>query len=321
MDNWLELVRKSKTIALFAHINSDGDANGSVMAMKHLLDGMGKETYVFLPLPINESYWFLGANKVSCVKSLASYDLAIGLDCPNTNRFSQCKTEFFKAKASINIDHHMDNENFANINIVDVDSSSACEILYHLFKEANLTITKDMATALYSGIATDSGNFTHGPHTNVDAQTFRAVADLVDLGADLKTINTNLITGIRRPVFELYRRGLCAAEFFENGKIAIICLTKQMFIESGAILNDANRIKDALGSVDGVEISCVIGQNKPKENYVSVRTKNLSAERICKHFGGGGHLHASGCRIYKPLEIAKNELLEECKKELNRQDD
>ena len=87
MDNWLELVRKSKTIALFAHINSDGDANGSIMAMKHLLDNMGKETFVFLPLPINESYWFLGANKVSCTKSLASYDLAIGLDCPNTNRF------------------------------------------------------------------------------------------------------------------------------------------------------------------------------------------------------------------------------------------
>lgn len=321
MDNWLELVRKSRTIALFAHINSDGDANGSVMAMKHLLDGMGKETYVFLPLPINESYWFLGANKVSCVKSLASYDLAIGLDCPNTNRFGQCKAEFFKAKASINIDHHMDNENFANINIVDVDSSSACEILYHLFKEANLTITKDMATALYTGIATDTGGFTHGSHGDITSKTWLAIAELTDCGADLHSVNYNIFTHIRKPIFELYRKGLNAIEFYENGKIAIVPLSKQMFSESGAMINDANKIKDFIGGIDGVEISCVVGQNKPKENFVSVRTATCSAERICKHFGGGGHLHASGCRIFKPLEIAKNELLEECKKELSRQND
>ena len=318
MNNWLDLVKQSNSIALFAHINSDGDANGSVMAMASYLKSLDKQVFVFIPTPINQSYWFLGGNKVSCKKRNKHYDLAIGLDCPNTKRFGQCEQEFFKADKTINIDHHADNEMFADVNIVDTDESSACELLYGLFKKANIKISKPMATALYTGIATDTGGFTHGSHGDISAQTFSALADLTNCGAELSIVNYNLFTHMRKPVFELLKTGLDVLEFYADGKIAVVAITRKMLDNAGADISDTHRIKDIIGGIDGVEISVIMAENKPCENYISVRSKTHSAQRICKHFGGGGHIRASGCRLYIPLEDAKKQLVAECLKELGR---
>ena len=113
-----EIINSSETIALFSHLNSDGDAIGSMMCFKNYLDSLGKNTYAFLQRPIGENYYFLGIDDVANISSLREYDLAICTDCPGTKRFGQYEAEFFKAKHSINIDHHMENDNFADINIV-----------------------------------------------------------------------------------------------------------------------------------------------------------------------------------------------------------
>lgn len=318
MANWLDLINQSKTIALFSHVNSDGDANGSVMAMKHWLDSLGKETYVFVPTPINLSYSFTGVDRFSCTKYADSYDLAIGLDAPNSKRFAQCEKEFYKAKNSICIDHHLDNQNYAKIVIVDDEISSTCELLFRLFEQEKIQISSDMATCLYLGIATDTGGFMRSSHGQVSADTWRAVTKLVEYGADTKKVNTEIFITIRKPVFEIYRKGLDRVEFFENGRIAMVCITKKMLDDTGADISDTHKLNDTVLGIDGVEIMALMTQNAYKEQYVSVRSKNHSAKNICSHFGGGGHLRAAGCRIYVPFTEARKQLLEQCIIELNR---
>ena len=281
MSNWLDLINQSKTVALFSHVNSDGDANGSVMAMKHWLDALGKETYVFVPTPINLSYCFTGVDKFSCVKYANSYDLAIGLDAPNTKRFGQCEKEFFKAKKSICFDHHLENQNYANITIVDDEISSTCELLFKLFKQEKIQISQDMATCLYLGIATDTGGFMRSSHGKVTPDTWNAITELVKCGADTPNVNTNIFMTMRKPVFEIYRQGLDRVEFYENGKIALVCITKKMLDDTGADITDTHRLNDTVLGIDGVEIMALMTQNAYKEQYVSVRSKsNRSAKNI-----------------------------------------
>lgn len=319
MTNWLDLINQSKTVALFSHLNSDGDANGSVMAMKHWLDDLGKETYVFVPTPINLSYCFNGVDKFSCTKYADSYDLAIGLDAPNTKRFGQCEKEFFKAKKSICFDHHLDNQNYANITIVDTDISSTCELLFKEFEQKQIKISKDVATNLYLGIATDTGGFMRSSHGQVNADTWRAVTKLIEYGADTERVNTEIFMTMRKPVFEIYRKGLDRVEFFENGRIAMVCISKKTLNDTGADISDTHRLNDTVLGIDGVEIMALMTQSSYAEQFVSVRSKgSRSARNICSYFGGGGHLRAAGCRIYVPFAEAKKQLLEQCIVELNR---
>ena len=320
MSEWFELVKKSKTIALFAHINSDGDANGSVMAMANLLEDMGKDVYVFIPPPINQSYWFLGVNNISCKKSLSQYDLAISLDCPNTKRFGQCEPEFFKAKHSICIDHHLENANFAEITIVNTEISSACELLWSLLEKEDVKITPDIATCLYLGIATDTGGFTHGSHGDVNANTWRAVAKLTEFGANLKLVNYNLFTHTRKSVFDLMKYAISNIEFYENGKIAMVCISQKKLNQTGAELTDTHKFTDLISGIEGVEITAIMTERTHNEQSVSIRSEKHNAQRICKHFGGGGHLKASGCRLFVPFRVAQKQLLDECIRELYRND-
>ena len=320
MSEWFDLVKKSESIALFAHINSDGDANGSVMAMYHLLKGMDKKVYVFVPTPISLSYHFLGVNEITCKNYAKHYDLAIGLDCPNTKRFGQCEPEFFKAKKSICIDHHLESGEYADIKIVNTDVSSTCELLWTLFEKENIIITPEIATALYLGIATDTGGFIHGAHGDVDKNTWLTVSRLADLGAKFGVVNENMFTTIRKPVFELYRYALANVEFYENGRIVMVAVRKKIFEQTGTELTDTHKFLDVISGIEGVEITAVMSEREFDEQAVSVRSKKRNAQRICKFFGGGGHLRASGCRIFVPFDEAKQQLLNECKKELCRND-
>ena len=317
MHKIFELIEKSKKIAIFAHINCDGDAVGSVMSFYNYLKSIDKDVFVFLQRPINDNYYYMGINEVANIKFDSSYDLAISVDCPNTKRFGEFEKEFFKATESIQIDHHIDNEQFATVNCVDSKASSTCEIIYKLFTENEIKIDDSIATCLYSGIITDTRRFIN---PNVTSNSLFVAGKLIDCGANFDVLNYNLFGRIKKNEFEILKLALNCTEFYEDGKIAFVGITKKMLDKANADSTCTYRIIDQVNSIDGVEICALLTENKYRDNMVSVRTKQKSAQRICKAFGGGGHLRASGCRIFVPFNIAKEQLIEECKKEFFRND-
>lgn len=315
-----KMIESSHTIALFAHINPDGDAIGSMMALWNYLNDIGKDVYAFLQEPIGENFSFLGIHDFANKRSLKTYDLAIGLDSPTTKRFGICEKEFFKAKKTIKIDHHILDGEYANLEIIDDEISSASELLYKILKELGAKITPKIATAIYTGIATDTGGFLHGNRGEVTPETWRAVAELVEHGADLQTANYNVFIKMPKRVFELNKEVLNRVEFYANGKIALVCVPNVVLEKTNTNLDDTHRFLDLFTGLEDVEITAFMTEVGQNESAVSIRSRTHNAQRICKHFGGGGHLRASGCRIFTPLEIAKSLLLEECKNELNRND-
>lgn len=310
---FLSLINNSKTIALFSHINPDADAIGSLMAMYHYLKDLGKEVYVFLQEPFSSNYNYMGIRKVVNGAKLPFYDLTIGVDCPSISRFGIYEKEFKKGHKHICIDHHLNGDNYGELNIVFPEKCSTTEILFDLFVSCNIKITSQIATCLYSGIAGDTGCFMHN---NTNQSSFVSAGKLIDLGADIESVNYRLFVHKNFNEFDIFRKGLNNIEFYEDGKIAIVSLTAEMLKSANADANDTFLIIDFIKGIHNVDIAVLMSENKVLEQKVSVRTNKSSAQAICSSFGGGGHYNASGCRIFLPFEKAKAKLVEECRRHL-----
>lgn len=311
--NIFDVISQSKTIAIFSHIRADGDAVGSIMAFCNYCLAANKQVFVFLQEPISANFNFLGIQKVANKKHLSSYDLAICVDCPTFDRFGVYQNEAKKAKFVVCIDHHLGAENFGDINIVQQDKSSTCEIIFDLFEQNNQQITPQIATCLYAGIAADTGRFMH---SNTKCSSFLCAGKLVELGADLQLVNDKLFNKKSFVEFDIFRKALNNIEFFENGKIAFVGIESNLLKQANATYNDTFLIIDFVKGIENVDIAVLMTEYKHNEQMVSVRTNKSSAQNICKHFGGGGHLKASGCRVFVPFKLAKEQMIEQCIKEL-----
>ena len=160
----IEAIKNNKKFLITAHVNLEGDSLGSQLAMKELLTGMGKAAFILDNDPVPEHYRFLPkAGEISNrLDKVEDFDAAVVLDCPTLKRTGKVKDIISKSPSLvINIDHHISNEKFGGINWVDPHASSAGEMVYRLFKEIGVKLTKEVALSLYIAILTDTGSFNY----------------------------------------------------------------------------------------------------------------------------------------------------------------
>lgn len=305
-DEILTKINQSKKIAIFSHINPDGDAIGSSVALKLVLEKTGKMVDIFIPEPIDNNYNVLGANLHLNKKLFQNYDLAVGLDSPSSKRFSVFENVFKSVDNSINIDHHIGNSNYANLNYIDDEASSVCEIIFKIFKYWKVEISKEIATCLYAGISTDTGRFLH---SNSKPETLLFASELAKLGANITDVNYFLFEKISIEEINLTKIALNKLELFENGQIAFVGLTKTDFNLTHTISQQTFRLPDLLNGIDTVKIAIVMSENKNNEFMVSIRSRDEFAQKVAIRFGGGGHPNAAGCRIFTSLNNAKNSII------------
>ena len=179
-----DIIKSSKKILLLSHVNPDGDTLGSMCAMySMILNRFKKKADMSVVSNIPFNYKFLPNIDLAqryFDQSLV-YDLVITLDVAAIDRVRDARILFDKAKCSINIDHHKTNPGYGDYQIIEPEASSCGEVLYNYFKKHNWEMTEDAAKALYVAIMTDTGNFRF---ENTSAKAFRAVADLVEKGAN-----------------------------------------------------------------------------------------------------------------------------------------
>lgn len=313
-DEIYEKLKSANSIAIFSHQNSDADAIGSSIAFKLFLESLNKNVSIFIQKPIHKNYMFLNVKKHINVIKQKHFDLALSLDCPNTNRFGIYQNKFKTINDSIAFDHHADFENFASLNYGDATCSSTCLMLYRFFKHIGVQITPSMALCLYSGIATDTGRFCW---SNLNSEVFMAVADLYDTKFDYQKANFNLFQCRTREEVALFTRGINKINYFEDGQIVIAKIDEEDLQSTNTKPNDTYQIIDYLLSIESVKIACLLTQYGTEEYLVSIRTRQKNAQNIAKQFGGGGHIKASGCRIFFSGDLALEKLKQACIKELN----
>ena len=291
---------KEKNVALFCHVRPDGDALGSALALKLALKSLGANAEVFCDDIVPLRFSFL--NETKTVRNDFSisdgYSALIAIDCAEINRLGEFAGEFDRFENTYSIDHHVSNTRFAKINYV-VDSASNCENVFDIIKAMQVEITKDIADFLAIGIVTDTGNF---KHSNVTANTFNVASELAKRGADFNKIVYNTFTKQSKARAKLFGAVTSKIRYAFQDRFAIITITKKAIEEAGATPDETEGFIDFIMGIDTVEIGASVMEMASNKFKVSLRSKNADVNAVASSFGGGGHVHASGCQIQGEYE-------------------
>lgn len=307
----IKSLEKSKAICIIGHIDPDADALASMCVLKDFLINHFKIPTVDLFAQTNEIQenckFILNGTRINLTPK--EYDTVIAVDSPNLDRLGIYDDLFKNCENTYVIDHHDTNTKFAKHNIF-LKSSSTCEIIYNLLEELNYNFTINNYENIYSGIITDTNNFTTPSVTNT---TFEVASKIIE-NINFIKIYDNFFSNLTINNIKLFSFAINNLIFLKNNKILISFLNKKHFKKSNATINDTTGIINKLSTISGNILSCLI-YLKGNEYYVSLRAKNgYNVADIAKKYGGGGHIGAAGFLSKLPLKkiikLIKKEFLE-----------
>lgn len=304
-ENFKKTVDECETFLIMPHINMDGDALGSALAMLQVLESLGKKPFIYTTDEVAGIYKFLPfLNKVSHRLPDKPFDCAILLECPNYDR---CPAgDNFKAKVQINIDHHPDNHFYADYNWVDTDASSIGEMIYELYEELGYPIPKETALCLYVAIFTDTGAF---QYSKTSHRTHRVIAEMLKkYSLPLEEIGRKVYREMDQNVFQLLARLMLETRVYPEG-FAVTVLPRSMMEEFKVNDADAQNLVRDLNVIRDVHTVVFIRETANGTSKASLRSSRIPINGIAGRFGGGGHERAAGCTIKLPLEQVREVLV------------
>lgn len=222
---------------------------------------------------------------------------------------------FFAAgKKTFNIDHHVSNPAYADVNFVDSDSSATAQIIFRVLTSLGAIIDEDLATLLLSGIVDDTGSYRY---SNTTEDVFRCSAELVKLGANPELIANTLYFSTPKRVAELRKLALAELKLFAEGRIGMIVVTKDMLAKAEAELADTEGLVEEARSIEGVIVAVLVRELDDKWR-VSLRSKdpNCDVNKVASNFDGGGHKAAAGCSVVGSKEDVEEQILNRVIEEL-----
>ena len=294
-----EALRSNDRFIVTTHENPDGDALGSLLATTFALRELGKDAdmYLFGEVPIPNEYEFMDfAGIVRGANPNSSDRVVVALDCANERRLGPESALLEKAQLVVDIDHHHDNTRFGKVNLIVGHASSTGEILADVFRELGVSLTPEIAEALYIAVVTDTGRF---QYANTTAKALRLAAELVEAGADVHRVFQGVYENVAFAKLKLVARALENAEVFEGGRVVVSHLEREDFEHAGAEEPYSEGIIDYLRAVEGTELAALIREpptaNGPTHR-ISLRTTeaDLDVSAIARKSGGGGHRQAAG---------------------------
>lgn len=294
-----EAVRSHDRFLLITHENPDGDALGSLLAMKLGLDQLGKDAVMYLAgdAPLPQEYAFMPLDRLGRTPPAdASERTLVALDCANESRLGLDPSVLADAPLSINIDHHHDNSRFGRINLIVPNASSTGEVLRELFTELGVELTPEISEALYVALVTDTGRF---QYANTTPKALRLAAELVEAGADVHRVFQGVYESVQFAKLKLLARALERAQIYEGGAVVVSYLLRNDFTEVGAAEPYSEGIIDFLRAVEGANMAVLIrepprGDGPARRISLRSSTDELDVSAIARKSGGGGHRQAAG---------------------------
>ncbi len=298
-----QLLKDNDNILILTHAHPDGDTLGCGFALCRALMKLGKICAVINSDVIPKKYNYL-FDDIAPIRFKPHYVVAVDVATPNL--LGELDGQYH---IDLCIDHHGTNTEYAD-NLLLEDTPAACEIMYEVIKALGVEIDSRMAGCLYTGLTTDTGCFRYASTT---AKTYRAAADLIELGADNGTINRVMFETKTKTYARLERMALESMEFFENERVAIITVTQDMYKKTGSNEQETEALAPLTRQVEGVEIGITIREKTDGTCKASLRTfETVNAAELARFFGGGGHNQAAACRFDCGVEEAKAQLVEKC---------
>ena len=310
LDDIATIVKRGKRFFLASHKDPDGDAIGSLLALGEALVLSGKEVVLFNEGPITDSLAFLAGSEkiVDRFNPESEFDALFVLDCGTLERLGGSYSNIGHIKPLINIDHHVNNPQFGDVNFVDSNSSSVGEIIYRLIQVADLPMSKNIAEDLFVAIQTDTGSFRY---ENTTKEAFTIAAEMVEWGINPWKISRKVMDEFSLKKLRLLELTLQTIEIFHSGKVGLITITQQMLSKAEADNFDSERFVDYPRLISGVEIGVLVKELGKDYYRFSLRSNDwVNVADLAYHFGGGGHPKAAAFTRYGSLDSIKQEFLD-----------
>jgi len=308
-----EAIKKYNNYVITSHIDVEGDAIGSELAVLSLVKQLGKEGIIVNSEEVPERYQFLaGWDKIVVgddKKKLKGHDKVIVVDCPTIERSGKIGPVIERSKIKIIIDHHVSNELFGDFNWVNPDASSCGEMIFKLYREMGLNINEDIAVLLYVAILTDTGSFRY---ECTSPETHKIAGELIKLGVHPPKVAEKIYETKKMGDIELLSKALSTIKVSDDGKISYMYVTKQMLDETNMVAERTDGFVNYARSIKGSEISIFFRQDVEDVNriHVGFRSKGMANVNVlASKFGGGGHPKASGCMLVGEMDKVMKQVL------------
>ncbi len=309
----IQQLTNSSRILLASHANPDGDAIGSLLAMGMALKRLGRAVTLYNESAIPAVYRFLpsvdGIQKI--LRDPERFDTAVILDCGGLDRVGSAVDAIAAIPAIVNIDHHTTNSRFGQYHLVDVQACATSEIVYRLIQSMDLEIDLAMATAIYTGILTDTGSFRF---SNTNRAAFSICEAMVAMGVNPSAVARHVYGTYSLGRIKLLNLALDSIEISNNGHLSIMTVTREMLSDTGTQAEDADGLINYARRIQDVKVAALIHElengngasGSRKRFHVSLRSDgSVDVSRIASGFGGGGHAGAAGFSMETSLAELK----------------
>ena len=316
-------LKKTDNFLLASHVNPEGDAVASVLALDSLLRRLGKKTLIACEDPFPERLACLPSERWNQVKDVTpdrKFDALVVADCPTLERIGSVQKLLAAETKIFNIDHHISNARFGHYNYIQPTAAACGEVIYDMFKRFKLKINQEEATALYVSISTDTGSF---KYSNTTVKSHQIASELIQTGIDIEKINDALYATYSLEKIQLYSLLLAKVQTTSDETVAWVGLTRNDLKRTRATYEDTEGFIDFLKYIKEVQFAFFMSEMDGSQNgqvRVSFRSKgDHDVSQVAAHFGGGGHKKAAGCTIQGTLEEATQRILEQIKLALIKQ--
>lgn len=311
MQDWKQIqkaISEAGDIVLFTHIHADGDCLGSAFGLAYFLCGQGKtvrilteeqppENLSFLyesgKLPDNMEFSVWDPEKLGAFKC----DLAIAVDTSDEKRLGGRKELFYQAAVQLRIDHHISEDSFAQITVCNTGWAATAEGIWELLQSyenyAEAPYLKEIAKCVYTGILTDTGCFAYA---NVTPETHRIAAEIMDIAGNMAWQYTAIYENQTRSEIALKAVAYRSVEYYENGRIAFLQITREEMETVGATDDDLESFAPFLRCIENVSVGIFVKPGKTAGHFrISLRSDEIcDVAAVAALFGGGGHKRAAG---------------------------
>ena len=310
--SFIDKIKSAKSIVIMGHKNPDGDSLCSVLALAHLIeenfgvqpvcvyDGNIPDCLDYVPLRGRIKYF-------QRVDLSQPFDLAIVMDYGNPVHIGGARAAVDMARYVVEIDHHKNDNNVAQLCINDDTAAATAIIVYKIMRAGGWVMDARTADLLALAILTDTGNFKFVRN----GDPLRIMADLVDGGVNIRSL-IELINNKPRKAVQLEARTAANAEFLYRGRLALATVEKKDY---KYLDGRGETVLNLLGQIQGVEFIVLLKEQKPQQVGISIRSRHKPINHIALALGGGGHERAAGAVVHDTMENVRARVLELFKQE------
>jgi len=311
LDDALAFMENGEHFLIVSHVQPDGDAISSTSAAAWLLQKLGKTATLInegeLPARISYLHRFDEIINYKAAPLERQYDTIITVDCADYKRIGEVASSFAPGAELLNIDHHPTNNGFGSVNVIQPGAAATVEILYDLIERKGLALDLECATAIYTGLLTDTGGFRY---SNTSARVMEIASALLSIGVNGNWLADHLLEKMTMAKLKLLQLSLSRLTFNDKSTIGWVYIGKDDLRNTGGVSEDLEGIVNYALNVDGVEVGILFKETNDGCVKASIRSAGkVDVAEVAQSFGGGGHVRAAGCRLECDMQDAIDRLV------------